>query len=253
MTVLPDHQLRKLGKQLVYPFVEENVQPASIDLCLGDEFIVFDAHEGLFIDLDGVHDDSARKVIKEPGKGFILHPGEFVLGVTHESIMLPNNIVARLEGKSSIGRLGLMIHVTAGFVDPGWEGPLTLEIANVRKIPIILRPRKTFCQISFQYMDSAVAKPYQGRYQNASGVEASKYGNKIDTSKIEWGIREASDNPRFGEIIEVPDESGMGTETYEIGKAYWDPDIRGWFVPISENRFRVATSEEIKEAERSVG
>lgn len=177
MTILPDVAINHMGTDLVDPFVPENVQPASIDLRLFNEFIVFDSHDSLFIDLNNVYDDSARKVIKEFGEGFILHPGEFILGATLEKITCPDNIVARLEGKSSIGRLGILIHVTAGFVDPGWRGRLTLEILNVRKIPIILRPGKSFCQISFQYMASPAEKPYAGRYQGDDGVSVSRYGH----------------------------------------------------------------------------
>lgn len=185
MTVLPDIALHTLGPEMIDPFDHDKVQPASYDLSLFDEFIVFTSSHLKYIDLDNVLDSSEK--IKFGGKnsedgqsrethGLVLHPGEFVLGATEEKITVPNNIVARLEGKSSIGRLGLMIHVTAGFVDPGWSGRLTLEICNLRRVPIILRPGKTFCQISFQYMSSSARKPYSGRYQGACGVDASKYG-----------------------------------------------------------------------------
>lgn len=186
MTPLPDHRIAALGPNLITPYDEDRVQPASYDLALGNEFTVFDAHEQVCIDLECVNDLSAKKVVldKDDG-GFILHPGEFVLAVTAESVKLPNDIMARLEGKSSIGRLGVMIHVTAGFVDPGWEGQLTLEVYNVRKIPIILRPGLPFCQISFAYMESAVANPYEGRYQGARGVEASKYGRDLEDVRAE--------------------------------------------------------------------
>lgn len=184
MTVLPDHAIlshHNNGKYppLIFPFREDRVQPASYDLTLGDEFIVFDAHAQVCIDLEHMNDTTTKKVKCDPQDGFILHPGEFVLGVTEETVTIPNNMMARLEGKSSIGRLGVMIHVTAGFVDPGFNGPLTLEIYNVRKIPIILRPGKPFCQISFSYLAAPCANPYRGRYQNAQGVEASKFGLDI--------------------------------------------------------------------------
>jgi dCTP deaminase len=194
MTVLPDTAIMRMGKELVDPFVPEHVQPASIDLCLHNEFIIFDSHKGLFIDLDQVHDDSARKIVKGEGKGFILHPGEFILGATMEKVSCPNNIVARLEGKSSLGRLGILIHVTAGFVDPGWHGRLTLEILNVRKVPIILRPGLPFCQISFQYMAGPASKPYAGKYQGDEGVSVSRYGQGlVPTNTIADGEISKSD------------------------------------------------------------
>lgn len=185
MSTIPDHRLMIMGPHFVEPFDPSMVQPASIDLRLGCEFRVFDAHEQVCIDLEHAADASSKLVVADREGGFVLHPGEFVLGVTEESVTLPDNIMARLEGKSSIGRLGVMIHVTAGFVDPGWSGRLTLEIYNVRKIPIILRPGLPFCQISFSYMASAVANPYNGRYQGAGGVEASKYGRDLEDVRVE--------------------------------------------------------------------
>ena len=181
MSVLNDWEIADRAERtgLITPFKRERVQPASYDLALGNEFIVFDAHEQVFLDLASINDASAKKVHRTPEQGFTLHPGEFVLGVTEEVITLENGLVARLEGKSSIGRLGLLIHVTAGFVDPGWSGSLTLEIYNVRKVPIILRPGLPFCQISFQLMAAPAHQAYSGRYQGAAGVEASKYGQTV--------------------------------------------------------------------------
>jgi dCTP deaminase len=173
MTTLTDWQIINRGTDLIDPFDEERVQPASYDLLLGEGFIVFDAHKQVCIDLASPQDDSAVHIQRTAEQGFILHPGEFVLGCTFESVKLPNNIIARLDGKSTIGRLGVLIHVTAGYVDPGFRGPLTLEIYNVRKVPIILRPMQPFCQISFSFMKE-VGKPYNGRYQDAIGVEPSK-------------------------------------------------------------------------------
>ena len=177
MTLLNDWEIGSRGPEIITPFREERVQPASYDLALGSEFIVFNAHEELFLDLGDLRDRSAQRI--KTNKGVVLHPGEFVLGVTEERITLPNNIVGRLEGKSSIGRLGVLIHVTAGFVDPGWDGCLTLEIYNVRKIPVILRPGLPFCQISFYLMEAAALTPYQGRYQGANTVDTSRYGSDV--------------------------------------------------------------------------
>jgi dCTP deaminase len=175
MTIIPDVALRYMGTDLVDPFVPDNIQPASIDLRLHNKFIVFDSHVTSCIDLNDVKDEGCR-VITVGEEGFVLHPGEFILGATLEQVTCPDNIVARLEGKSSIGRLGILIHITAGFVDPGWHGRLTLEILNVRKVPVILRPGLPFCQISFQYMASRCENPYEGRYQGDESAQISRYG-----------------------------------------------------------------------------
>jgi dCTP deaminase len=175
MSCLPDSHIRRYGSELIDPFNLVRVQPASYDLSLGDEFIVHENHNTKCIDLAQPVDDDVRRItMVDSGVGFVLHPKKFILGVTAERVSLPNNIMARLEGKSTIGRLGLMIHITAGFIDPGFNGPITLEIYNVRDVPIILRPGLPFCQISFNYMADPVEKPYNGRYQNAKGVEPSK-------------------------------------------------------------------------------
>lgn len=171
MSTLPDRRILEYGAQLISPFNAEQVQPASYDLRLGWEFIRFRTRDWHLIDLADLKDSSHEKIVAEDQ--YVIAPGEFLLGVTVESVKIPPNIVARLEGKSTIGRTGLMIHVTAGFIDPGFHGPITLEIFNCRRVPIILRPGLPFCQISFAYMEPA-DKPYSGRYQNAQGVEASK-------------------------------------------------------------------------------
>jgi dCTP deaminase len=141
---------------------------------LSEEFVVPDANARLpFIDL-GEQVTFTRPVIRvTPEEGFVLHPGEFVLGVTAESVNLPDRIVGRIEGKSSLGRLGLMVHVTSGFIDPGFHGCLTLQMTNVLRVPIILRPGKRICQVVFAYMHSPAEHPYAGRY-NADTVVASK-------------------------------------------------------------------------------
>lgn len=182
MCVLPDSELTELGPRLIDPFDPEFVQPASIDLRLHHEFIVFDAHNGLFIDLADVDDRSSRKVVVSGVDGFVLHPNEFVLGATYERVDIPDNLVARIEGKSSIGRLGILVHVTAGFVDPGFEGRLTLEIANLRKIPIILRPGLPFCQLSLTHTTKPVDHPYSGRYKGDDSVAGSRYDAKLKGS-----------------------------------------------------------------------
>lgn len=175
MSVLPDHQIRRQLRDRITPFDDEMVQPASYDCKLGEEFITFTSHEGIYIDLAHVEDDSA-KFVTAGSDGFVLHPGEFILGVTAETVHIPDNMVARIEGKSSIGRLGIMVHVTAGYIDPGFHGPITLEMTNLRKIPIILRPGKPVCQLSFHLMSDTPSQTYDGRYQGAKGVQPSRYG-----------------------------------------------------------------------------
>lgn len=111
-------------------------------------------------------------------KAFILHPGEFILGATFESVRIPDNVVGRLDGKSSLGRLGLIVHSTAGFVDPGFEGTITLELTNISNLPITLYAMMPVSQISFMYLSTPADKPYGGersKYQGQRGPQASKY------------------------------------------------------------------------------
>lgn len=171
MSTLPDKRIIEYAERIVEPFNHERVQPASYDLALGQDFIRFSAQSWHVIDLANMEDESPRKVHFDDQ--FVIEPGEFVLGLTEEIVRVPDNMVGRLEGKSTIGRVGLLIHVTAGFVDPGWEGRLTLEIYNVRRVPIVLRPGLPICQMSWAYMEPP-DKPYAGRYQGADTVESSK-------------------------------------------------------------------------------
>jgi len=174
MSFLPDHKLSEYGERLIQPFRQECVEPASIDLHLSDEFLVPDISNVRCVDLDDPIDFMRR--VEVGIEGYVLHPGEFILGVTEERVTLPANIVGKIEGKSSLGRLGLMVHVTAGFIDPGFRGPVTLEMKNLLQVPIVLRPGKKICQIAFALMDAPALNPYKGRYQDSKGVVASRYG-----------------------------------------------------------------------------
>ena len=181
--ILPDHEIRTLCKMefrpMVHPFIEENLQPASLDVRLGNEFRVFERDDIAFIDMSKPVD--ITKGVEVPDDSFFtLHPGEFVLGVTMEHLDVPDNLVARIEGKSSLGRLGLIVHATAGYIDPGFIGPITLEMTCLHPLAIRLRPGMLIGQFSFQRMTSPATKPYRGRYQSASGVESSKYGKSMD-------------------------------------------------------------------------
>jgi dCTP deaminase len=161
--VLSDATIRELvadGRIRIDPWDDLMVQPASVDLRLGDSFRVFHNHHIQSIDLADPPSDLTEHVEIEEGGHFVVHPGEFVLGRTLEYVEIPEDIVARIEGKSSIGRLGLVVHATAGFVDPGFHGTLTLEIANFNSVPIVLRPNLPIAQLSFMLLDQAAARPY---------------------------------------------------------------------------------------------
>ena len=162
-SVLSDGTIRRLiaeGRVRIEPFDDSMVQPASVDLRLGTSFRVFHNHRITAIDLAEPPRNLTELVEVEDDESFVIHPGEFVLGRTQEHVELPDDIVARIEGKSSLGRLGLIVHATAGFVDPGFKGTLTLEITNLTRVPIILWPGKPIAQLSFMALDRPAERPY---------------------------------------------------------------------------------------------
>ena len=162
-SVLSDGTIRELvesGRIKIDPWDPALVQPASVDLRLGDSFRVFHNHRTTAIDLREPPTNLTEEVIAGSDEGFVIHPGEFCLGRTLEWVELPADIVARIEGKSSLGRLGLIVHATAGFVDPGFSGTLTLEITNLTRVPIVLWPGKPIAQLSFMALDRAAERPY---------------------------------------------------------------------------------------------
>jgi dCTP deaminase len=162
-SVLSDGTIRRLvadGRVLIDPWDETMVQPASVDLRLGTSFRVFHNHRITAIDLADPPRNLTELVEIDDDESFVIHPGEFVLGRTQEHVELPDDIVARIEGKSSLGRLGLIVHATAGFVDPGFKGTLTLEITNLTRVPIILWPGKPIAQLSFMALDQPAERPY---------------------------------------------------------------------------------------------
>ena len=161
--VLSDRTIRRLleeGRIGIDPFDEELIQPSSVDVRVDRFFRVFRNSRYPFIDVKAPMDDLTELVEVDDGEPFILHPGEFVLGSTLERIRLPDDLVARLEGKSSLGRLGLLIHSTAGFIDPGWDGHVTLELSNVANLPITIYPGMKIGQISFMQMTEPARTPY---------------------------------------------------------------------------------------------
>jgi dCTP deaminase len=170
--ILSDKTLREelaAGRIEIEPFSDDCVQPSSVDLHCDRLFRVFRNHTTPFIDPMQPQEDLTELVEVADGEAFVLHPGEFVLGSTLERVKLPGDLVARLEGKSSLGRLGLLIHSTAGFVDAGWNGYLTLELSNVANLPIAIYPGMKIGQISFIRMTTEADKPY------GSGAPGSKY------------------------------------------------------------------------------
>lgn len=167
------------GRVGIDPYEESYVQPSSVDLRVDRFFRVFENHKYPHIDPRTRQEDLTSIVECSDGEPFVLHPGEFVLGSTLERVTLGNDVVARLEGKSSLGRLGLLIHSTAGFVDPGFDGFLTLELSNVANLPIAIYPAMKIGQISFYQMTTPADTPYgsaesDSKYQGQRGPTPSR-------------------------------------------------------------------------------
>lgn len=182
MTLLSDNDLLHAmasGELKVAPFHDEALQPASIDVRLGDELRVFENHRHSTIDPLAPADDLTRVVQMTSRSPFVLHPGEFVLAHTCQRIELGPDLAARVEGRSSLGRLGLLIHSTAGFIDPGFRGQVTLELSNASTLPILLRPGMGIGQLCVFRLSSPAARPYGSpdlgsRYQGQAGPTASR-------------------------------------------------------------------------------
>jgi dCTP deaminase len=182
-SVLSDGTIRRLvdSKRIVIdPWEPDLVQPASIDLRLGNSFRVFHNHRVTAIDLRDPPKNLTEEVVVEEGDPFAIHPGEFALGRTLEYVELPEDVVARIEGKSSLGRLGLIVHATAGFVDPGFRGTLTLEITNLTRVPIKLYAGLPIAQLSFMALDRPAERPYGSdalgsHYQGQVAATESRY------------------------------------------------------------------------------
>ncbi len=185
-SVLSDGTIRELvdaGRIRIDPWDPALVQPASVDLRLGDSFRVFHNHRTTAIDLRQPPTNLTEEVIAGEEEGFVIHPGEFCLGRTLEWVELPDDVVARIEGKSSLGRLGLIVHATAGFCDPGWRGTLTLELNNLTRVPIKLYPGLLIAQLSFMTLDRAAERPYGSaelgsHYQGQVAATESRYAER---------------------------------------------------------------------------
>lgn len=183
--ILSDRSIREAldaGRIEIDPLDESCIQPSSVDLTMDRYFRVFRNHTTGIIDVKENLED-LTELIEIPGdsdQAFMLHPGEFVLGSTAERIKLANDLVGRLEGKSSLGRLGLLIHSTAGFIDAGWDGHVTLELSNIATLPITLYPGMKIGQVSFLTMTSEADVPYGSsgigsKYQGQRGPTPSRY------------------------------------------------------------------------------
>lgn len=175
--ILSDRTIRAeiaAGRIVIEPLDERCIQPASVDVHLDRTFRVFRNSRRPYIDVRLPLDDLTELVVVQEDEPFILHPGEFVLGSTREHLTLPDDIVARIDGKSSLGRLGLMVHATAGYVDPGWRGRLTLELSNVANLPITLYAGMRIGQLSFARLTTPVERPY------GSPELGSKYQGQLE-------------------------------------------------------------------------
>ena len=181
--VLSDRTIARLldeGRILIDPYDETLLQPSSVDVRVDRFFRVFHNARYPYIDVREPQEDLTELVEIDDERPFILHPGEFVLGSTLERIVLPDDLVARLEGKSSLGRLGLLIHSTAGFIDPGWDGHVTLELSNVANLPITIYHGMKIGQLSFVQLSEPAENPYGSdglgsKYQGQQGPTPSRY------------------------------------------------------------------------------
>jgi dCTP deaminase len=198
VSVLSDRDIAvalKAGRIKIEPYDPVDLQPSSVDLHLDRSFRVFRNNRYPYIDVRAAQPDLTDLLSVADDESFVLHPGEFVLGQTLEWTELPDDLVARLEGKSSLGRLGLLIHSTAGYVDPGWKGKLTLELSNVAKLPIALYFGMKIGQISFLTMSSPVDRPYGSaglgsKYQGQAEPTASAFFEDFEKG------RQTSSEPR---------------------------------------------------------
>jgi dCTP deaminase len=186
--VLSDRTIARLldeGRILIDPYDESLLQPSSVDVRVDRFFRVFHNARYPYIDVREPQEELTELVEIDDDRPFILHPGEFVLGSTLERIVLPDDLVARLEGKSSLGRLGLLIHSTAGFIDPGWDGHVTLELSNVANLPITIYHGMKIGQISFVQLSEPAEKPYGSgelgsKYQGQMGPTPSRYWQNFE-------------------------------------------------------------------------
>ena len=186
--VLSDRTIARLigeGRIAIDPYDVSLLQPSSVDVRVDRYFRVFHNARYPYIDVKLPQEELTEEVAIDDEQPFILHPGEFVLGSTLERVTLPDDFVARLEGKSSLGRLGLLIHSTAGFIDPGWDGHVTLELSNVANLPITIYHGMKIGQISFMQLSEPTSTPYGtaslgSKYQGQRGPTPSRYWQNFE-------------------------------------------------------------------------
>ncbi len=191
--ILSDKDIKKALKSkriTVNPLFPDSIQPASVDLHLGDEFLIFKNSKAAAIDLKKPLEGMMERVLIDSKKPFVIHPGEFALGITYETVGVANDMVGRLEGKSSLGRVGLIIHATAGYLDPGNKLKMTLELHNIANLPIILYYKMPIAQMSFTPLSSAAEKTYgdkklNSKYYGATKPQASQYYKNFANNKWE--------------------------------------------------------------------
>lgn len=185
--VLSDRSIKEAlasGRLIVEPTSDDCIQPSSVDVHVDQYFRVFRNHTQQVIDVREAQEELTELIDVGPESPMILHPGEFMLGSTTERIGLPDDLVGRLDGKSSLGRLGLVIHSTAGFIDAGWDGHITLELSNVANLPITLYPGMKIGQISFFEMTTPADRPYGSaglgsKYRGQRGPTPSRYAENF--------------------------------------------------------------------------
>jgi len=185
--ILADREIKKAlkeGKLKVEPAPEEEqIQAAWVDLRLGNEFKTFRAISTPFIDTKAPTDGHAETMRVEDDKPFIVHPGEFVLGQIKEEVTIPDDMAAYLDGRSSLGRLGLVVHITSGWIDPGFSGRLVLEITNVGKLPIAVYPGMRICKLVLYKLTSPAERPYHSRedakYRQQKEIRESKISEEF--------------------------------------------------------------------------
>lgn len=192
MAILSDQDLKKLIQEKDAIYCEDKkldldlqLGPSSFDLRLGYEFGVLNTRKLEMIDTQDMssYEDYITKETHRPDEGVVIHPGEFILGSTLEHINVPDDLVARVEGRSSYGRLGIIVHATAGFVDPGFEGDITLEIQNLGNAPVKIYPEDRVCQLVFETMTSRAEKPYGDKKDTKYMGQTGATGSKLNKEK----------------------------------------------------------------------
>ena len=237
--VLSDRTIRRLigeGRIGIDPFEPALMQPSSLDVRVDRYFRVFRNSRYPYIDVKARAGGADRTRRGADDEAFILHPGEFVLGSTLERVTLPDDLVARLEGKSSLGRLGLLIHSTAGFIDPGWDGHVTLELSNVANLPITIYPGMKIGQLSFVQLTEPAERPYGSegigsKYQGQRGPTPSRYWQNFQATRLSrllgWfavrGLAATEPGEKRCQIVELVLLVARAEQVVDLRRSDWSP------------------------------